>query len=282
MLTFTQDEARHEASVSDGLTDSHSINQESPAAAQEFPAAAREAEEVRNGDRLYDRDGDFLSMYAHRQYSLAGTTKVAIILYTNDWSDSEDDREIHVKVYHAGMLVAKASGTYTLWIRDSTSLPYTGTRCWGDEIEDGVFFEVDEVLVARGWRGKGVGKLVVQSLLGQVDADFIFVLPDHIQSDLNLECEGKSRLERQQIERRLHKGRLAFYRSLGFRRLGGQNTFCLARDPTHPSHQVPKNADYDPPEDDVEIGDSESDTTPADTSEAFWHNSQPRTRRMTI
>jgi hypothetical protein len=78
---------------------------------------------------------------------------------------------------------------------------------------------------------------------------FTLTIPGWLNTDeLDAELKGKSQKEARAIHSRHLGAAIAFWRSLGFRRIGASGCFGLATDPAHKAHKIPQTDDYDPQE----------------------------------
>lgn len=71
--------------------------------------------------------------------------------------------------------------------------------------------------------------------------------------DLAEETYGKSNREKRTMNRWVLDSAIAFYRSLGFHRIGSSSCFGFSADPKHDAHFFKIDADYDPPRVDEEL-----------------------------
>ncbi|TGO61739.1 hypothetical protein BCON_0025g00670 [Botryotinia convoluta] len=87
----------------------------------------------------------------------------------------------------------------------------------------------------------------------------VIAKPDWILDDLSEETYGKSKRETRAINSRALDSAIAFYRSLGFRRIGSSSYLGFSVDPKHKVHSINVDADYDPPrvDEELEISDDE-------------------------
>jgi GNAT superfamily N-acetyltransferase len=136
-----------------------------------------------------------------------------------------------------------------------------GTGCWGSELDLGSLFVIEYMSVEKALRRKGVGKrmatcLLNKALAGERKTAFSLVMPGWLNSDISKVIDGKSKREQIIIRRGARSSAIAFYRSLGFRRIGASYCFGLATDPDHQACKLLAAADFDPPEAEVEEDDT--------------------------
>ena len=134
-----------------------------------------------------------------------------------------------------------------------------GSGYWGRELDLGDLFIIEDVLVDKDHRREGVGAAIVECLIarakhGNRRPDFIIVKPGWLGRDIDKELERKAGLSK----RDSHRIRIqavdaadAFYRSLGFRRIGGSGCFGLALDAHHKTRSLTVADDFDPLEPDL-------------------------------
>lgn len=128
-----------------------------------------------------------------------------------------------------------------------------GTGYWGAELDLGNLFVLEQIAVKRDFRRQGVGSaianaLVVKAHTGERDTAFTIVSPSYLPRDVEEESKGKSKQEHREIVNRAHHAASAFYRSLGFFRIGASRCFGLATDLSHKAHTILASEDFDLPE----------------------------------
>jgi GNAT superfamily N-acetyltransferase len=128
-----------------------------------------------------------------------------------------------------------------------------GTGAWGNELDHGSFFVLEHVIIDDEWRRKGLGTTMVNALIeksrsGERNPMFTIVSPGWLRADVEKRLRGKNRGEQRDIRFLAVDTATAFYRSIGFRRIGSSSCFGLAQDPSHKSHAIPANKDFDPAE----------------------------------
>jgi hypothetical protein len=85
------------------------------------------------------------------------------------------------------------------------------------------------------------------------------VLPGWLRSDVEAERNGKSKREQAEINKRAIDSAVAFYRALGFRRIGASDCFGFSSYPKHKSHAVALIDDFDLPIESVDEAISDDD-----------------------
>jgi len=129
---------------------------------------------------------------------------------------------------------------------------------WGSELENGAVLVLQLVFIEKTFRRQGLGRLLLQSLIEKAKertgksekgkVKFAVVSPAVVKQDFVNDLEGKTEAEKEVIEREHYNGAIAFYRSMGFRRIRLSKWFGLALDPEHKSHHVAVHDDLDPTE----------------------------------
>ncbi|KAK2754516.1 hypothetical protein FQN54_006917 [Arachnomyces sp. PD_36] len=154
-----------------------------------------------------------------------------------------------------------------------------GTGVWGSELDTGPLFLIEHMeITEKECRGKGLGRAMVNSLiqkaetygrpkpepLTEVEAslrDFILktrgtvkysplhvlVAPGWLEREVEDEIIGKSARQAREVRFRAAESATAFYRSVGFRRIGTSSYFGFSPDPAHTSHEIAVADDADPP-----------------------------------
>ncbi|KAF8863933.1 hypothetical protein BDZ45DRAFT_722047 [Acephala macrosclerotiorum] len=127
---------------------------------------------------------------------------------------------------------------------------------------------LEHLLVDKKWRKKGLGRAIVSFLVQRVLAwacpqlklvcepgslpqfshirpetpafsiPHVFAGPGLLNSDIRREMEGKPPGKERELRCRALESANAFYRSLGFRRIGMTSVFGFSLDPGHSSHNV--------------------------------------------
>ncbi|KAE8452938.1 hypothetical protein EG329_012125 [Mollisiaceae sp. DMI_Dod_QoI] len=111
---------------------------------------------------------------------------------------------------------------------------------FGAELNSGAVLVLSYLLVERAFRRRGMGRVLISELIAKAKrarggVEWVFVKPGVIPADL--EVEGKEE-EMEEVEKRMYAEAVAFYRGVGFRRVGGSKWFCLAVDEVHASRRV--------------------------------------------
>jgi hypothetical protein len=149
-----------------------------------------------------------------------------------------------------------------------------GTGAWGNELDHGPIFLIENLHVTElNLRRKGLGQKIVSLLLNKArlfclddkpdgkHADLFYgsnkafelawtlhalVSPGVLTADIESQLVGKSAEERLTIRTRIQSGAIDFWRSCGFRRIGGSRCFAFSFDPQHPSRAIAAASDFDP------------------------------------
>lgn len=146
-----------------------------------------------------------------------------------------------------------------------------GTGVWGEELNRGKILLIQYLTAEEDARREGIGGKVVQDLWAKVRAqtsasivrypqfesptahddeecNFALVLPTHIDTMERAEFEALSPEAREDYIEDSKTVAIAFWRSLGFRRIGSSSWFGLAARADHPSRQLSAHDDYNPPQ----------------------------------
>ncbi|KUL83668.1 hypothetical protein ZTR_11068 [Talaromyces verruculosus] len=154
---------------------------------------------------------------------------------------------------------------------------HRGTGVWGSELDNGPLLLIEKLFIMDvEWRRKGVGSAMVRQLLvagekclgtakprdmspGLIALEFgsiahfqklntahVLVIPGWLTEDVEPQYVGKSQRQRNEIDLQASNTSVAFYRSLGFRRIGSSPCFAYSFQPNHRSRSIVPNADFDP------------------------------------
>lgn len=137
-----------------------------------------------------------------------------------------------------------------------------GTGHWGSELDHGDLLIIEEVSVAKKWRGKGIGTRIAMYLVKKSQAEkqnlrFWLAEPRWLPRDIRPEIEGVSKAEQRQVRLRATKSAISFWRRCGFRRIGASGCFCFATAPDHRTRTLPSAEDFDLPVADEEPDEDE-------------------------
>lgn len=144
-----------------------------------------------------------------------------------------------------------------------------GTGTWGEELNGGKILFFQSLTVEENFRRQGIGRKLAQNLWAKVIAEtsasivrypqfeshddeeckFALVWPTHLNTGgmQRAELENLSPEAREQYFENSKAAAIAFWRSLGFRRIGSSSWFGLAASADHPSRQLSAQDDYNPP-----------------------------------
>ncbi|THV46260.1 hypothetical protein BGAL_0401g00050 [Botrytis galanthina] len=136
-----------------------------------------------------------------------------------------------------------------------------GTGAWGAEMDVGPLVLLEEIEITdKGFRRKGLGRAMIKALIQESQAQahpfrrlLVIARPDWIIDNSFEEAYKRSDRERRATKRQALDSAIAFYRSLGFRRIGSSSYFGFSVDPKHKAHSINVDADYDPPRVDEEL-----------------------------
>lgn len=145
-----------------------------------------------------------------------------------------------------------------------------GTGVWGNELNEGQILFFESINVDKNLRRRGIGTKFAQDFLAKVwkknfrlaesedeRSKFAVVWPEFSTT----RYPQHDNLSPEDVKVHLENGNAAaqsFWRSLGFRRIGTSRWFALAKNPAHPSHKLPPEADYNPPQKKSEQNDFEN------------------------
>lgn len=121
-----------------------------------------------------------------------------------------------------------------------------GSGVFGAELDKGALILIQAILIpSKEYRRKGLGRGMMLALLERAKQRATEVPNRTLYVMVKPEPFSTGALE-EGWQRALDSA-IAFYRSIGFRRVGASNYFCFALDPRHMAHTLPASADYDPP-----------------------------------
>jgi GNAT superfamily N-acetyltransferase len=125
-----------------------------------------------------------------------------------------------------------------------------GTGAWGSELDVGCIFVIEDILVDKQWRRRGIGKRVAEHLLDKSrkgrTPQFSLVVPGWLTRDIWSDLEGKTKLEQREVRFAAADVATSFWRSLGFRRIGASCCLGLSADANHAAHKILPTEDFDP------------------------------------
>ncbi|KAJ0416963.1 hypothetical protein BJY00DRAFT_290635 [Aspergillus carlsbadensis] len=166
-----------------------------------------------------------------------------------------------------------------------------GTGVWGDELDGGPLFLIEEVHVtAPNLRRKGLGQKVVSLLLNKAERYCLratrpraqastlhaLVRPDRLTADVQLRSAGKSVQEILTMDNQAYDGALQFWRACGFRRIGASKCLAFSFNPQHQSRALAVASDFDPHIDPANDFEDEE----LDGAASFEEAQQRKDRRM--
>ena len=126
-----------------------------------------------------------------------------------------------------------------------------GSGIWKEELDGGDILLIENFMIDEEYRRRGLGKRVVTELLDKVKEKtrgfFAITRPNVLWTNkIRYEVADKAETEREVILQSYEDIAKAFWRSLGFRRIGSSGWFALASDPGHPCHFISVSDDYNP------------------------------------
>ncbi|KAI9641250.1 hypothetical protein NHQ30_010050 [Ciborinia camelliae] len=113
-----------------------------------------------------------------------------------------------------------------------------GWGVWDAELNQGNFLVIQTTEVSEAYRRRGVGATMVRRLLrtvNNVEVRWVFTWPTRVPSD-DVATPRHSMEEKDRA--------VAFWRKMGFRRIGTSDWFCYAMDPNHPSRYLAAEDDF--------------------------------------
>ena len=131
-----------------------------------------------------------------------------------------------------------------------------GSGVWGKELDAGDFLLIELITVEKDHQRQGIATKLANTVWEKAQTmgcsvPFAFVWATHYNTtQYRIETARLSDNERKASFNRSQARAVAFWRSLGYRRVGSTQWFCLATDSNHPSRKLAVNDDYDPPIDD--------------------------------
>jgi hypothetical protein len=129
-----------------------------------------------------------------------------------------------------------------------------GKGAWGDELDTGNLFQIEHISLNTQWRRQGLGSIMAKAIIRKAEnrrggVSFSLTIPGVLQDrDLRMELEHNSKSEAKTIRSQIFDNAIAFWRSLGFRRIGASICFGLAKDPAHKAHKISSAEDCNPVE----------------------------------
>ncbi|KAI9696516.1 MAG: hypothetical protein M1820_008144 [Bogoriella megaspora] len=126
-----------------------------------------------------------------------------------------------------------------------------GTGIWQDELDQGDLLLFKSLQVSKPYRRQGQGRELVVALLEKARQKsttfFAVACPAGLTREVEKEVEGLTKEEAHVVSEREDKAAEAFFRALGFRRVGATPWFALASDEQHPCHGLSAEEDFDLP-----------------------------------
>ncbi|KAF2241528.1 hypothetical protein BU26DRAFT_525043 [Trematosphaeria pertusa] len=126
-----------------------------------------------------------------------------------------------------------------------------GSGIWKDELDSGPIFLIENILIDKPYRRRGIGRKMVAAALEEMRSKskpFVALTkPGAIRRDYEKLKENLTGEERKWFFAEELRVAIAFWRSVGFRRIGSSGWFGLASAVDHPCHSLSASEDYDPP-----------------------------------
>ena len=136
-----------------------------------------------------------------------------------------------------------------------------GSGLWGKELDAGDLLLIESITVEKDHQRQGIATKLANRVWEKArklggSVPYALVWATHLNtSSYRLEASYLSDTERKASFDRSQARAVAFWRSLGYRRVGSTQWFCLAADLNHPSHKIAANDDWDPPVHEVTVED---------------------------
>lgn len=136
-----------------------------------------------------------------------------------------------------------------------------GTGAWASELDFGKLLLIEYIKLDKEWHRQGIGSTMAKALIQMAGnlkggIGFSLTIPGWLNTkDMDYELNGKSKSEVRAMHSHQLNVAVAFFRSLGFRRIGASGCFGLAEDPAHKAHNVSATDDYDPEEAPLDMDD---------------------------
>jgi GNAT superfamily N-acetyltransferase len=122
-----------------------------------------------------------------------------------------------------------------------------GSGVWTLRIGWGDFVVIETAEVAMTYRRKGMGRNMVQALLEEIKpwgVRHVYLWPTQLNSAPDA---ARTNGEEGEAKFAANKAKaIAFWRAMGFRRVGASHWFCYTMDPDHASHGLSAGDDLDP------------------------------------
>jgi hypothetical protein len=126
-----------------------------------------------------------------------------------------------------------------------------GSGIWGDEFDSGDLFLIESISIQEAYRHQELGRKLVTSLLDKVRSKsynfYAVVAPGWLNEAVSAETKGATETEVEKVQLRHQAISEAFFRSMGFRRVGASKWLAMASNPEHPCHSLEPAADFELP-----------------------------------
>ncbi len=129
-----------------------------------------------------------------------------------------------------------------------------GSGTWGHEFDKGDIVVFESIEVKKEYRGRKASTELVDHIWKQAKSRydrklFAFACATHIDDEDERRESRDGTMSSAQLKRRFEEGQVrseAFLRSLGVRRVGHTQWFCIASDPDRPCYKPAASDDYNP------------------------------------
>ncbi|RDW77547.1 hypothetical protein BP6252_05600 [Coleophoma cylindrospora] len=134
-----------------------------------------------------------------------------------------------------------------------------GSGAWSSELDEGILLLIETVSVDKSWRRNGIAAFMVEAVMKKANGRrpskyssagmaFTLAIPACLNSVVDGESKGMSLKECRAVRGAHCDAATAFFRSIGFRRIGASSCFGVATDTNHATRKIPLAEDFDPQE----------------------------------
>ncbi|KAL9117417.1 MAG: hypothetical protein Q9187_006046, partial [Circinaria calcarea] len=127
-----------------------------------------------------------------------------------------------------------------------------GSGVWGNELDRGKFLEIEYLSVKEDFRRQGIARKLVEELWQEAKAKgckFALAWGTNLNTrDDEEKTKDMSKDDRYKHYSGIVAANVAFWRALGFRRIGSSEWLCLMEDPNHSAHSLSIQEDYNIPD----------------------------------
>lgn len=196
--------------------------------------------------------GERYEHYSEDPYSESNTRCRGSLIRRDKWGVWDDDDWAEEEIFDfAAAMFYRIRGQPGEKLKGKWLQGNKGSGAWGRELESGNFLIIHDVKVHRLLQRQGVGTGLVEAMVARArkelgDQFFVIGWPAALPKDIAREADLQERQE-SEVAQEMNQAAIAFWRAIGFRRIGDSGFFGFSDLPDHPSKQIPADADYDPP-----------------------------------